>query len=160
MGFTPVCPRLCCPRLCFISVADAEEHLVLGDKMKALAMALGVLFVSPLFVVQDERSPTLGEIMRWPLHTQHGDVLVKLSSSPKDSSSHAVLALTLDSDSMPSASEEAVLLRQVLRDMSLRQYDPRPGGGATAGGAATPEPFGGGPARGGALARGEEGGPR
>jgi hypothetical protein len=105
-------------------VARTKKRFVLGETMKAIIIAWMILVVSCLFAAQGEQPPTLGEVKQWRLHTEHGDVDIKLSSHPKGSNSHTVLSLAPNGDSIPTASEEAGLLRQVLHDMSSLQCDP------------------------------------
>jgi hypothetical protein len=85
-----------------------------------------ILLAYALFATaQSGGANTLGQIKRWRLPTPHGEVGIKLSSAPGAGGSHTVLSLDPDGNSVPTAREEADLLRPVLTEMSSLQYDPK-----------------------------------
>jgi hypothetical protein len=94
------------------------------NAMRALIIAWMILTVPALLGAWSERPSTLEVIKQWHLHTDHGDVRVKLTSASRRGNGHTVLSLEPEGDSMPTAGEEAGLLQGVLNEMSSLQHDP------------------------------------
>jgi len=93
--------------------------------MKYLLTAWIALATSLLLVARAESGGSLGEIKRWQLHSQRGEITAKLSASSDRIHHGTVLVIEPDGDYMPTASEEVALLAQVMGEMSALGYEPR-----------------------------------
>lgn len=104
-------------------MARTDKRSVLEDKLKTALIACVLLICSPFLRAQNAGPHSLGEIKRWRFHLENGEIDIKLSGSLSNKNDHTVLSLEPDGGSRPTVSEEAGLLRQVLREMSSLRYD-------------------------------------
>jgi hypothetical protein len=90
-----------------------------------ISLGICLLLASYCFAVaQADGTHTLGEIKQWQFQVRDGKVGVKLTAALEKPSGRTVLTLKPEGELKPTVSEEAELLRRVLRDMPSLGYDP------------------------------------
>jgi len=105
-------------------VASTDERSVLEGKLKIALVGCLLLACAPFVRSQSRELLTLDEAKRWHFNIQNHEIDVSLFK-PDKVNHNTTLSLKVHDRFKPTASEEANLLRQVLREMPSLGYDPK-----------------------------------